>query len=108
MNLWLDFAITVLTGLTIAIPLIFKLIEYVKKLIKEKNWNSLLNMIMDYMATAEKKFSDGATRKEWVMAMVEASSKNINYDVDMKIISSLIDNLCDMTKVINNEVKNCR
>ena len=53
------------------------------------------------MAEAEEKFADGATRKEWVMAMVQASAESINYNVDMEAISELIDSLCDLTKAVN-------
>ena len=46
--------------------------------------------------TAEEKFSDGATRKEWVMAMIRTSAANINYDLDdaaLAKISALIDDI---------------
>lgn len=39
---------------------------------------------MKYMATAEEKFDNGADRKEWVLAMVKASSETVNYDIDME------------------------
>ena len=52
--------------------------------------------------TAEKKFADGATRKEWVMAMVQTSAEYINYPVDIQALSDLIDNLCNLTKKVNS------
>lgn len=58
---------------------------------------------MNLMEEAEIKFADGATRKEWVMAMVQASAESINYDIDMSAISELIDGLCDLTKKVNAE-----
>jgi hypothetical protein len=53
------------------------------------------------MAEAEQKFADGATRKEWVMAMVRAAAGTINYDVDSAEVATLIDSLCDLTKKVN-------
>lgn len=98
---WMEFALSVLAGLAAAIPLVIKLIEYVRRAVMEKNWNALLHLIMSYMEEAERKFDDGATRKEWVVAMVEKSADIVNYDVDPELISRLIDSLCDMTKVVN-------
>lgn len=98
---WLKLIISILAGLGAAIPLVIKLVEYVQKAIKEKNWNIVLNMVMNYMSVAEEKFETGAERKEWVLAMIEETSKTVNYDIDMKVISDLIDNLCMMSKKIN-------
>lgn len=98
---WVEFALSILVGLTTAIPLVIKLIEYVQKAVKEKNWNALLDMVMDYMEIAEKKFETGAKRKEWVLSMVEASAATVNYDIDLAVVDKLIDSLCSMTKVVN-------
>ena len=93
--------IEVLTGLTILIPLMLKLIEYVKKATKEKNWNNLIRLTMELMAAAEEKFDNGADRKEWVIAMVQASANTINYPVTEKELGDLIDNLVKLTKEVN-------
>jgi len=98
---WLQLIASIVAGLITAIPLVIKLVEYVKKAVKEKNWSKVLDMVMKYMTIAEEKFSNGADRKEWVLAMVKASSDTVNYDIDMTAISALIDNLCDMSKVVN-------
>ena len=82
---WLQLAVSVLAGLATAIPLAIK----------------VLDMVMKYMATAEEKFDNGADRKEWVLAMVKASSETVNYDIDMERISKLIDDLCKMSKKVN-------
>ena len=34
------------------------------------------------MEIVEKKFNEGADRKEWVLAMIESSADIINYDID--------------------------
>lgn len=93
--------VAILTGLATCIPLAVKLVQYVQNATKEKNWANLLGLVMSLMEQAEKKFDDGATRKEWVMAMVKASADYINYPVDEDTLSKMIDGLCDMSKVVN-------
>ncbi len=102
---WLQLVVSVLAGLVTAIPLAIKLVEYVQKAVREKNWNNMLDMVMELMKTAEDMFDSGADRKEWVIEMVKASADIINYDVDMKAIGQLIDDLCAMSKVVNGEKK---
>ena len=75
--------VAILTGLSACIPLAYKLIQYVKKATQEKNWAALLGLVISLMEEAETKFTDGATRKEWVMAMVQTSAEYINYPVDV-------------------------
>lgn len=96
-----NLVVAVLTGLAACIPLAVKLVQYVQKATQEKNWGALLGLVVDLMEEAEVKFSDGATRKEWVMAMVQTSAEYINYPLDTEALSELIDALCDMTKVVN-------
>lgn len=98
---WLEWVRSILLALAVAIPLVVKLVEYIVKAVKEKNWNNLVKLVLNFMEEAEQKFDDGASRKEWVLAMVEASSKTVNYDIDMQVVSDLIDDLCDMSKVVN-------
>lgn len=98
---WLQLVVSVLAGLATAIPLAIKLVEYVQKAVKEKNWGKMLDVVMEKMALAEDMFDNGAGRKEWVLAMVKASAETINYDVDMEAIGQLIDSLCKMSKKVN-------
>ena len=104
-NYWIQIAISILSGIAVAIPLIIKLVNVVKDSVKEKNWNLLMKMTMDYMTEAEKNIASGAERKQWVMSMVIASASNINYpmtDEDVKKIEDLIDAICDASKILNN------
>ena len=94
-----------LTGLAACIPLAVKLIQYVQKAAQEKNWAALLGLLVDLMEQAEVKFEDGATRKEWVLAMAQTSAEYINYPVDTAALSDLIDALVDMTNVVNPPVE---
>lgn len=98
---WYEILISVLTGLAATIPLVIKLVEWVQRAIKEKNWNNLLTLVMNLMAEAEGKFDNGADRKAWVLSMVEASARTINYDVDLAQVGQLIDALCAMSKQVN-------
>lgn len=100
-----EIVVSILAGLTVCIPLVIKLIEYVKIAVKEKNWNALLTLVMNLMKEAEPMFSNGADRKDWVMSMVEASAKTINFDIDMGQVSQLIDSLAAMSKVVNAPVQ---
>ena len=97
----ISLVVALLTGIAAAIPLAMKLAQYVKQAVQEKNWGALLGLVVDLMEEAEQKFDDGATRKDWVMAMVQTSAEYINYPVDMEALSVMIDRLCDMTKVVN-------
>lgn len=98
---WLNYAVSILSGLAVAIPLVVKLVEYVQKSIKEKNWSKLLELVIKLVSEAETKFESNADRKEWVLAMVKSSADTINYDIDLDTVSDLIDNLCKMAKVVN-------
>lgn len=102
---WVQLITAILAGLATAIPLIVKLVDVVKQATKEKNWNQLLKMAMDYMTEAEKNISSGAERKEWVLSMVKTSAVTINYpltDEDIQKLFDLIDAICDASKIINN------
>lgn len=98
---WYEILTSILSGLVVTIPLVVKLVEYVSKAIREKNWNNLLALIMRLMAEAEEKFDNGADRKAWVLGMVEASADTINYDIDIAQVGELIDSLCAMSKQVN-------
>lgn len=93
--------VAILTGLAACIPLTVKLYQAVKEAVQEKNWTHLLGLVVDLMEEAEVKFADGATRKEWVMAMVQTSAEYISYPLDTQALSELIDALVSMTKVVN-------
>jgi hypothetical protein len=57
------------------------------------------------MATAEEKFDNGADRKQWVIAMVQASANSINYPITEKELGELIDNLVKLTKKVNVKIE---
>lgn len=65
----------------------------------------MLQIAMNLMAEAETKFDSGAEKKEWVLSMVKASAKSINYDIDEESLSQLIDTIIGLTKKVNIEEK---
>lgn len=98
---WYEILVSVLTGLAATIPLVIKLVEYVNKAVKERNWNDLLTLVTKLMQEAEGKFDNGDERREWVLMMVKASADTINYDIDLNQVANMIDSLCAMTKIVN-------
>ena len=96
-----NLVVAVLAGLATCIPLAMKLIQYVKKATQEKNWAGLLDLVMKLMEQAEKKFADGVTRKEWVMAMVQTSAEYVQYPMNIQALSDMIDQLTNLTKNVN-------
>ncbi len=98
---WIELILSVLAGISACIPLVVKLVEYVEKAVKGKNWDRLLTLVMELMKTAEEMFDSGADRKRWVLAMVESSADTIDFDIDLSVVSKMIDGLCDMSKVVN-------
>ena len=59
---YLDVILSIVAGLAAAIPLVIKLVQYVQAAVKEKNWNKLLDLVMNLMEEAEIKFADGASQ----------------------------------------------
>lgn len=103
---WIELGLNVLAGLAVAIPAVISLINFVKAIGKEKNWSSLLALVLGYMETAEANFQKGADRKEWVMSMMRKSADTVNFNYDEeaeKKISALIDSICDTARKINNK-----
>ena len=101
----INIIVAVLSGLAACIPLVVKLVEYVKKATQEKNWAGLLGLVMKLIEQAEQKFTDGATRKEWVMAMVQTSAEYVNYPLDTQALSNMIDELVKLTNKVNIDKK---
>lgn len=91
------------SGIATAIPLAVKLVEAVKALVKERNWSKLVDETIEYMAIAKDKFDNNADKKEWVMSMVKHSAETLKYEIDMDAISSLIDSICDVSKILRDQ-----
>ena len=103
-SFWIQAIISVLSGIAVLVPLIIKLIEYIKKSVQEKNWNQMLKLVMNLMAEAEELYDTGAERKEWVLQELHAMADTLNYTIDWVVVSDMIDALCDMAREVNVEV----
>ena len=101
---WVDIVVSILTGLAVCIPLVVQLVNVVRASVKEKNWSQIVAIVLDLMKEAETLFSDGATKKAYVMASVESAAKSINYNYDevaKQKVSDMIDAICETAKVVN-------
>ena len=67
---WVQLGIEILSSLAIIIPLGVKLYNTIGAYVKEKNWPKLVGLVAVYMAEAEKKLSEGADKKAYVMALI--------------------------------------
>lgn len=65
------------------------------------NSAKVVDLVVNLMQEAETKLTEGADKKQWVLAMVKASADTIDYEVDLEQIGDLIDSLCDMSRVVN-------
>lgn len=104
MEQYLQLIISVLVGLATAIPLVIKLVEYVRKAVRERNWSKVVKLVIDLMSEVEGKMESGADKKAYVLAVLKASADTIDYDMgdeDYEKIGNLIDSMCDMSKVLN-------
>ena len=102
---WVNVIVSILSGLAVVIPLAVELVKWVKKAVQEKNWSKLITLVMTFMAEAEKMFSTGEERKNYVLMAIKASADTINYTIDMEQVSKLIDELAAMSKIVNAPVE---
>lgn len=105
-NDWVNLVVSILSGIAICVPLVVKLVHYIQAAVKEKNWSSLMQLVLKLMTEAEKLHSTGAERKAYVMATINAMENTLNYDIDESVISEMIDAVALASKTINAEVKN--
>ena len=103
---WVDIVVSIMSGLAVCIPLVVKLVNVVSTYVKEKNWSQIEAIVLDFMKEAETLFSDGATKKAYVMASVESAAKSINYNYDevaKQKVSDMIDAICATAKIVNTK-----
>ena len=98
---WFEVIVGILVGLTVLIPLGVKIFHWLKKVISEKKWPELIEVVIKLITEAETAYPDGASRKEYVMQMVKSTADAMDYDVDMAEISKFIDNVVAMAKLVN-------
>jgi hypothetical protein len=87
------------------VPLVITLVKVIRDLYKEKNWDKLVIIVSNFIAEAETLYSDGASKKEYVINSVMAIAKTIGYPVDKDMLSELVDSLVALSKKVNIEKK---
>lgn len=105
MGTWINLIIAILSGLVTAIPLIIQLVKYIKQAIKSKNWTALMQLVLKLMAEAEKNYSTGAERKQYVIDSIKAMEGTLNYDIDEEVVAAMIDAVAEASKTINIKAK---
>ena len=103
MDIIVKYVPQILVGIAVLIPLIVALINYVTKAAEDKNWNIVVKMVLDLMVQAEKDYSTGAEKKEFVMNQLKVLAGTVDFEIDWDKVSDLIDALCDMAHEVNVE-----
>lgn len=101
MEEWVKLITAIISGLAACIPLVVKLVQYIKALAKEKNWGKLVIIVSNFMTEAETLFPDGASKKDYVINSVMAIANTIDYPVDKEILGELIDSFATLSNKIN-------
>jgi hypothetical protein len=103
MDIIVKYLPSILVGIAVLIPLVVALVKYVTKAAQDKNWNIIVKMVLDLMVQAEKDYSTGAERKEFVMNQLRVMATTVDFEIDWDKVSDLIDALCDMAHEVNVE-----
>ena len=103
MEIWTTIILPIISGLVACAPLAIKLVEYVKAASKEKNWKAVVQLVLSLMKEAEKNYTNGAEKKEYVISSIKAMENTLQYDIDEKAIGELIDSIILATKQINTK-----
>ena len=75
----------------------------IQKVTKEKNWSAVVQLVLKLMAEAEQNYANGADKKAYVMSTIKTMESTLQYDIDEKAISELIDAVVATTKKINTK-----
>ena len=103
MEEWINLIVAILSGLATAIPLVIQLVKYVRQVSREKNWSSLVQLVLKLMVEAEQNYSTGAERKEYVIDTIKAMESTLNYDVDEHTVAAIVDSIVEASKTINTK-----
>lgn len=101
MEVWTTIILPIISGIIACVPLALKLIEYAQKVVKERNWKAVVQLVLKLMAEAERLYASGAEKKQYVLASIKAMEDTLQYDIDEKAIGELIDSIVLITKQVN-------
>lgn len=97
----MQYILTIVSGLAIAIPVVIQLVKHVKALVREKQWNQLVKEVLNFMVTAEEQFDKGSVKKDYVLVLAKTAAEEIGVDFDEKKIGDMIDAMVEMSKEVN-------
>ena len=106
--IYLQMALSLLAGMCVCVPLVIELVAKVREAIEARNWAPLMKIVAELMTEAEKLYTDGASRKEYVMKQAEVAARLVNFTWDedaQNKVSEMIDALCEMAKTVNSGKK---
>lgn len=92
---------SILAGMAVCLPLVIKLIEYVKEAAKNKDYTKILRLVTKFCEEAELLFATGEERKKWVMNRVRDVAEIADYKIDMDVVAQFIDDIVAASKLIN-------
>jgi len=105
MEVWTTIILPIISGIVACIPLVIKLVDMSQKVVKEKNWTAIMQIVLKLMTEAEENYSTGAERKEYVLDSIKAVQSTLNYEVDLDAIGAMIDSITKASKTINANKK---
>jgi len=92
--------------LSTAIPLIIKLVRKTKQFIKERDWNSVMNILPKLVAEAEKFINyTGQEKKEFVKSRLAVFAVKNKIVFDEARFEAAIDDIVKLTKDVNKRDK---
>jgi hypothetical protein len=97
----LELILAILSGVCTCIPLVISLVKYIQQASKEKNWSKLVVIVSNFITEAETLYSDGASKKEYVVNSVLAMAKTIDYPIGKDMLGELIDSLVALSNKVN-------
>ena len=103
MEIWTTIILPIISGILACIPLVIKIVDVSKKMVKEKNWKAVVQLVLNFMKEAEQLYADGAEKKAYVLASIKAMESTLEYDIDEQAIGELIDAIVAATKKINSK-----
>ena len=92
---------SVLSGIAVCIPLVVRIVALARESQRSKNWAPVMKLVLELMEEAEGLFAEGELRKVYVMNAIQKSAVYVDYEIDMNVVSQMIDDLCAMSKVVN-------
>ena len=89
--------------LGLIISLVVKIVNSVKEIVKNKNWNKITSIALSAILAAEKSGKSGSDKKKMVIDSVQASCKAIGIDCDLSALNTYIDSCIDFANNLHKK-----